>query len=304
MRWAVGLLGSLGAGSCQGNSADSCAPIPETAAGTRDTETGGADSASDSEGAYAALWPNSPADGFDYSTHITRCPTWSGILDEAQPVFAGKTYRSVAKGGTYRYGVVQEMWTSGGVDPASGEAVVSMSGAVSLQMEGAAAADFISIILGSRHYRCDSDGLFLTYNEWAIQTTSISPYGVSVGSQSSAYTYCDSPGLRLVSADPHVGDQWEGTCSSLNLKSQVSPGSFRYFDCTFTFEVLEQRRLSTPAGTFDALHIGVSSTDAACAPNNADFYAATDGFWLGRGMGLLQMNDSLGEHVLVRPPPR
>lgn len=240
-------------------------------------------------------WPNNSNPGLDYSSSITLCPVWSGIRDEPELLLAGRTYRA-ASGGSWRYGVDHEAWRSQGVDATSGDVTVDMAGAVTLT--GFEEGDNLAVLQGQRKYRCDGDGLWLESDRWALQTLgSLSdrpPSNMSLA----GYVDCSTTALRLLPRDITVGDTWEGTCAG---DAERAPGSYHPYACTFTFVATEASMLPTPAGMFDAIHVVAASNDPGCADDDYFFFAASAGFWVGRGMGLLQSTDALGDHLLVWP---
>lgn len=231
--------------------------------------------------------PGDPTMEGDYSG-ISTCPTWSGMRDTAPN-------RAVFRGwdDPHEYPFVVT-WLSIIEPTASGS---EWTDTVSLFAQGAETGDphYGRTVLtqGTAAYRCDEAGLWFVSDSRNLAAFLEADSAVGTILPDGALDCSDSP-LLLVPAGAELGTTWSTECGG------TATGKADYVsepvDCTYTFTVDRAEPYTTPGGTWEAIHVVVTSaSDDWCLSVIAAYgryFGMPEGFWMGADIGLLSLSSA------------
>ncbi len=256
----------------------------ESAPDTCETETGAGDT---------KPTPATPPPGLDLSAQITVCPVWSGIPDlfatggAFEGTYSGPYPDRTGTAKTQTMGWWRFGGASGGEEDGRGRE--ESTSTYTLNAEG---ASYTTVQSNNLAFSCDGSGL------WLIESDSEYRGIDGVGSYEpvSLYHYvaCGDEPMLLIPRELDLGKTWSTSCSGglISGNHYESPWS-----CNLNFEVAEMSTYSTPAGSWEAARIRlVRDPESTCdgyLPYIA-FFAAEDGFWVGKGIGRLAYSDPHG----------
>lgn len=233
---------------------------------------------------------NNPSPGLDLSPRITQCPVWSGIPDTFATTGSFQGTYSDAAGYAYSTEIHTTAWwrldgnptatTAGGQEIFGGHLLTTDSQGAAIQI----------VRSGTRTFDCDEQGYWLVSDESHVGA--VNTDGTQTTSPVGNLVDCSDSPLLLIPRELAAGTAWSARCAGgLVFANSPEPD----WDCSYEFAVAETIEYSTPAGTWEAAHVKiVSSSDEELCQGllaRVSFVGANDGFWLGRGIGLIAMTE-------------
>lgn len=232
--------------------------------------------------------------GLDLSPRITRCPAWAGVPDT---LAAGSTYqaKNAQTGSMSIEHTLKWLDLDGGppVDATTSGVEVSSGSTMYAQSSDVVGETFTR----QRAFYCDEEGLWLqsdtrNYTATYANGTVLGELRISDSLQ------CTESPLRLIPNDLALGSTWQASCrGDVQLQNGFDP-----IDCTYDFSVTEQAELTTPAGSWEAAHVVISASSGGnCAGTLqvVSWFGAPQGFWIGRGIGVIAASGYLEGDVLL-----
>lgn len=227
--------------------------------------------------------------GLDLSARISICPVWSGIPDTLMTTgsFELVEPNTVWGGTAFMHLDTMAWWNQdAGYTHTGGPGLEIWSGTQLFQQPDAADSRYVEV--GERHFDCDEEGYWLIEETRAYQGVgedgSVGPGTVLDG------VVCEKGSILLIPPVLEIGATWSSSCTGY-LWGGNSTNSDGVHD--FTFTVTEMRAYTTEAGTWEAAHIQPLDFDAGSHDilQWGSLLGGSDGFWVGRGVGILTMKD-------------
>lgn len=138
-------------------------------------------------------------------------------------------------------------------------------------------------------FRCDDDGAWLQQDlSWYTR--------IEGGYASSDYkgSTCEDGELLLIPRELDVASSWSSSCIGHYIRWN---GSDFHEDCDYTFTVVAQETVETPAGSWDALRVE--------NVQNSYCYQTIGTYWLAEGLGIVAFegwSTTFGEWELLDAP--